>query len=105
MKCTNCGSNNSIKDSGRGDTVCGDCGKVLEESEVVCDVAFENTKVVGSFVTDQIGGFSFTKNRHGNLMLESSEIRRSKAYSEIQKLASNLCKNIFLILSDKSLYG
>jgi transcription factor IIIB 90 kDa subunit len=53
MKCPNCGSNNSIKDASRGDTICGDCGNVLEENEVVCDVAFENTKVVGSFVTDQ----------------------------------------------------
>lgn len=92
MKCPNCGSTNSIKDQSRGDTICGDCGQVLEESEVVCDVAFENTKVVGSFVTDQVGGFSFAKNMHGNPMLESSEIRRSKAYHEIQKLASLLSK-------------
>ncbi len=98
MKCHNCGSSNSVKDASRGDTVCADCGAVLEESEVVCDVAFENTKVVGSFVTDQIGGFSFTKNKHGNPMLESSEIRRSKAYNEIQKLASQLSNYIYLIL-------
>ena len=91
MKCPNCSSNNSIKDASRGDTICGDCGNVLEENEVVCDVAFENTKVVGSFVTDQIAEFSFSKNKHGNPMIDSSEIRRSKAYNEIQKLASNLC--------------
>lgn len=94
MKCHKCGSTCSVKDSSRGDTTCGQCGLVLEESEVVCDVAFENTKVVGSFVTDQIGGFSFSKNKHGNPMLESSEIRRSKAYHEIQKLASQMSKNI-----------
>lgn len=98
MKCPNCNSNNNIKDSSRGDTICSDCGHVLEESEVVCDVAFENTKVVGSFVTDQIGGFSFAKNKHGNPMIDSSEIRRSKAYNEIQKLASNLRIFLFFIL-------
>jgi transcription factor IIIB subunit 2 len=37
---------------------------------------------------------SFTKNRHGNPILDSSAIRINKAYKEIQQIASRLCKII-----------
>jgi transcription initiation factor TFIIIB Brf1 subunit/transcription initiation factor TFIIB len=94
MKCNNCGSSNIIKDASRGDTVCGSCGQVLEESEVVFDVAFENTKVVGTFISENMTGFTFTKNKHGTPIIDSSQIRLNKAYREIQKLASALCKLI-----------
>ncbi len=94
MKCRFCGSSNTVKDQARADTVCADCGKVLEESEVICDVAFENTKVVGTFISEHMTGFTFTKNKHGTPIIDSSQIRLSRAYKEIQKIASALCNKI-----------
>ena len=47
-----CGSDNIIYDNARGDSVCINCGNVMEENAVVSDIAFENTKVLGTFVGD-----------------------------------------------------
>lgn len=56
MKCKNCGSLNIESDKTRGDSFCIDCGCVLEENMVVNDVAFEESKVVGTFVNNEIAG-------------------------------------------------
>ena len=56
MHCSNCGSKDIESDNTRGDTVCRNCGKVLEENLVVNEVSFENTKVLGTFISDQMGG-------------------------------------------------
>ena len=107
MKCTNCGSNDVERDPSRGDTICKNCGKVLEENAVVFDVAFENTKVVGTFVSDGgMGGVSFAKNRHGNPMIDSGTIRLNKAYRTIQSIASRLGNYIFYIIKrNKSVFS
>jgi transcription factor IIIB subunit 2 len=56
MRCSHCGSNDVESDHTRGDTVCLRCGKVLEETLVVNEVSFENTKVLGTFISDTMGG-------------------------------------------------
>jgi transcription initiation factor TFIIIB Brf1 subunit/transcription initiation factor TFIIB len=54
MKCKNCSSINIETDKTRGDCFCLDCGYVLEENMVVNDVAFEESKVVGTFVNNNV---------------------------------------------------
>ena len=54
MSCRNCSSTNIETDKTRGDSFCLDCGHVLEENMVVNDVAFEESKVVGTFVNNNI---------------------------------------------------
>lgn len=103
MKCTRCNSTNIIKDATRGDTVCGSCGQVLEESEVVFDVAFEDTKVVGTFVNENYAGGSFGKSK-GSMMLDSSVIRLNKAYKLISHIASRLQINSYLVDMAKRIY-
>jgi transcription factor IIIB subunit 2 len=56
MKCTQCGSQDIESDQTRGDTVCRSCGKVLEDVMVVNEVSFDNTKVLGTFISDNMGG-------------------------------------------------
>jgi transcription initiation factor TFIIIB Brf1 subunit/transcription initiation factor TFIIB len=56
MQCNNCGSKDIESDQTRGDIVCRNCGKVLEEGLVVNEVSFENTKVMGTFISDNMGG-------------------------------------------------
>jgi transcription initiation factor TFIIIB Brf1 subunit/transcription initiation factor TFIIB len=93
MKCTRCGSTNNEKNHTRGETICMDCGQVLEEGEVVFDVAFENTKVVGTFVGEG-GAGSYIRNRRGHAIIDSSHIRLTRAYRVISSTASKLCKHL-----------
>jgi len=54
--CRNCGGSLVEKDSARGDTVCTNCGTVLEENAIVAEVEFQETgagghSVVGQFIS------------------------------------------------------
>ncbi len=92
MKCSNCGSNKIEIDYTKGNSYCTDCGLVTEEDHVVSDVAFDNTKVVGTFVTDHQAGNSYLRNKHGNYICDSRQHRINKANQEIQLIADKLSK-------------
>lgn len=61
-KCKNCGSSELEVDPGRGDTICTNCGTVLEDSVIVSDIQFEEnahggSSILGQFVpSDSKGG-------------------------------------------------
>jgi transcription factor IIIB subunit 2 len=61
-KCKNCGSSELEVDPARGDTVCTNCGTVLEDSVIVSEMQFEEnahggTSALGQFVaSDSKGG-------------------------------------------------
>ena len=62
MRCNKCLSTSIHYDSTRGDSVCTNCGIVLEENAVVSDITFDNTKVVGMFIGENHHGIIlFTK--------------------------------------------
>lgn len=92
MKCNNCGSRSIEIDYTKGNSFCIDCGYVAEEDHVVAEVTFDNTKVVGTFISDNQSGPSFLKNRHGNYICDSRQYRLNKAYQEIQSIAEKLSK-------------
>jgi transcription initiation factor TFIIIB Brf1 subunit/transcription initiation factor TFIIB len=56
MQCPHCNSKDIESDQTRGDVICRNCGNVLEETLVVNEVAFENTKVLGTFISDGMAG-------------------------------------------------
>ena len=58
MRCNICKSTNIHYDSARGDSVCTNCGVVLEENAVVADIEFGNTKALGVFIGE---------NHHSNI--------------------------------------
>ena len=56
--CSTCGSSDIDFDPSRGDTVCTNCGSVLEESAIVNEVGFQETSaggtsVIGQFVSSE----------------------------------------------------
>ena len=60
-KCKNCGSTNIETDPARGDSVCTDCGCVLEDQIIVSDTTFEegpsgNMMMIGQFVSNESSG-------------------------------------------------
>jgi transcription factor IIIB subunit 2 len=60
-KCRNCGSTNIDTDPTRGDTICVECGFVLEDSIIVSQTAFEESPsgkvtVLGHFVSNNSTG-------------------------------------------------
>lgn len=93
MKCANCGLSCIEADFTKGSSHCINCGFVAEEDNMVADVSFENTKVMGTFVTDYQTGPSFLKNRHGNYICDSRQYRITKAYQEIHSIAEKLSKS------------
>jgi transcription initiation factor TFIIIB Brf1 subunit/transcription initiation factor TFIIB len=88
MKCQ-CGSNAS-KDVTSGNIVCTRCGIVFEEAELVSDLQYVNTIVQGNFISEGSSGMPFTRTKHGTPIIDSSQIRLSKAYKEIKRIASSL---------------
>lgn len=61
-KCKNCGSSELEVDPARGDTICTNCGTVLEDSVIVSEMQFEENahggiSALGQFVaSDSKGG-------------------------------------------------
>ena len=51
--CSTCGSSDIDFDPSRGDTVCTNCGSVLEESVIVSEVTFQDNSAGGSSVIGQ----------------------------------------------------
>lgn len=56
--CSTCGSSDIDFDPSRGDTVCTNCGSVLEEGAIVSEVGFQETSaggtsVIGQFVSNE----------------------------------------------------
>ncbi|XP_054263826.1 transcription factor IIIB 90 kDa subunit [Macrosteles quadrilineatus] len=98
-KCKNCGSSDLEVDPARGDTVCTNCGTVLEDSVIVSEMQFEEnahggTSALGQFVaSDSKGGCrGFGNNFHTTLNRESREITLQNAKRGI----SNLCQQLRL---------
>ena len=90
MKCSNCHRNTLEVDGSRGNTVCRSCGFVNDETNIVADISFDNTKAIGTFVSEAQGGQTFLKNRHGNYIGDSRQSRINKAYQEIVSIGEKL---------------
>lgn len=59
--CKSCGSSELEVDPSRGDTVCTNCGTVLEDSAIVSEVQFEEnshgiSSAIGQFVSSESSG-------------------------------------------------
>merc|ERR1740138_1276418 len=79
MACPACGSMDLVLNPSRGDTVCGNCGEVLEESNMVVDVSFGEGE----------GGAKYLQGRTFQITT-SQERTTSKGIAEISKIASSL---------------
>uniref|UniRef100_A0A1B6D7A5 TFIIB-type domain-containing protein n=1 Tax=Clastoptera arizonana TaxID=38151 RepID=A0A1B6D7A5_9HEMI len=98
-KCKNCGSTDLEVDPARGDTICTNCGTVLEDNVIVSEMQFEENahggmSALGQFVaSDSKGGCrGFGSNFHAGLNKESREITLQNAKRGI----SNLCQQLRL---------
>lgn len=98
-QCQNCGSTDIDTDPSRGDSVCTQCGSVLEDSGIVTEVQFAQdsrgvTRAVGQLVSSEDGmprGLNLG-HRYG-LGRESRAITLQNARQNIQTLASKLNLN------------
>lgn len=97
--CKSCGSSELEVDPSRGDTVCTNCGTVLEDSVIVSEVQFEEnahgiSSAIGQFVSSESSGGcrGFGNNFHASGVRESREITLQKA----KRAVSNLCQNLRL---------
>ena len=95
MKCIYCNQYKVEVDHVRGNTICTGCGLVNDETNIVADISFDNTKVMGTFVSDAQIGQSFLKNRHGNYIGDSRHSRITKANQEIVSIGEKLSKFYF----------
>jgi transcription factor IIIB subunit 2 len=64
--CSTCGGSDIDFDPSRGDTVCTNCGSVLEESAIVSEVGFQETSAGGSSV---IGQFVSSEGEYKNITM------------------------------------
>lgn len=95
MTCKNCKSDNVEKDNALGVYVCSNCGVISDELDVVNELGFENQAVQGTFVHNNMVGFSFAKNKNTlSLMIDSTQLRLNKVYKIIQQVAGRLGKSI-----------
>ncbi|KAK9508679.1 hypothetical protein O3M35_006178 [Rhynocoris fuscipes] len=97
--CKSCGSSELEVDPSRGDTVCTNCGTVLEDCVIVSEVQFEEnahgiSSAIGQFVSSESSGGcrGFGSNFHASGVRESREITLQKA----KRAVSNLCQNLRL---------
>lgn len=101
--CRNCGSFDLEIDPCRGDTVCTNCGIVLEDSVIVSEVQFEEnahggSSAIGQFVSSDSKGGSMTVIGSFNygLQKESKEITIQKAKNELSRMCQQLrCVLVF----------
>ena len=63
--CHHCGSSEFETDQARGDTVCMECGIVIEDNVIMNEIQFEGTHVVGQRITDE---YSIRNRSVGGLM-------------------------------------
>jgi transcription factor IIIB subunit 2 len=104
MRCSSCGSTNIETDYTKGNSYCTTCGVIADEDHVISDVAFDNTKVIGTFVSDHRNGTSYLRNKHGSYICDSRQHRINKAYQEIQTIADKLTINTHIIEQAKRCY-
>ncbi|CAK0840454.1 unnamed protein product [Prorocentrum cordatum] len=79
MSCSACGSTDLVLNPSRGDTVCGTCGEVLEERNMVVDVSFGEGE----------GGAKYLQGRTFQITTSQERVT-SKGIAEICKIASSL---------------
>ncbi|KAI5741407.1 hypothetical protein M8J76_013276 [Diaphorina citri] len=110
-KCKNCGSSDLDVDPARGDTVCTNCGTVLEDSVIVSEMQFEEnahggTSALGHFVSsDSKGGCQgFGGALRGGLNRESREITLDNCKRNISSLCNQLRLNQHCLETSFNLY-
>ncbi|KAL1460549.1 hypothetical protein WDU94_012526 [Cyamophila willieti] len=110
-KCKNCGSSDLDVDPARGDTVCTNCGTVLEDSVIVSEMQFEEnahggTSALGHFVSsDSKGGCQgFGGALRGGLSRESREITLDNCKRSISSLCNQLRLNHHCLETSFNLY-
>ncbi|XP_014282486.3 transcription factor IIIB 90 kDa subunit [Halyomorpha halys] len=99
-KCKSCGSSDLEVDPSRGDTVCTNCGTVIEDSVIVSEVQFEEnahgvSSAIGQFVSsDSSGGCrGFGNNFQSGGVRESRELTLQNAKRSISSLCQQLRLN------------
>uniref|UniRef100_F7B635 Transcription factor IIIB 90 kDa subunit n=1 Tax=Ciona intestinalis TaxID=7719 RepID=F7B635_CIOIN len=96
--CPNCKSSEFDVDPARGDTVCMNCGSVLEENRIVSEISIQenadgSSSVVGQFVTTEgsynphLSGFQY------GIGKESRQITLDKGKNQIRDMAAQLNLN------------
>ncbi|XP_026675686.1 transcription factor IIIB 90 kDa subunit, partial [Diaphorina citri] len=107
----NCGSSDLDVDPARGDTVCTNCGTVLEDSVIVSEMQFEEnahggTSALGHFVSsDSKGGCQgFGGALRGGLNRESREITLDNCKRNISSLCNQLRLNQHCLETSFNLY-
>ena len=103
MKCKECNSTFIETDYNKGSTYCLNCNVVCDEINIVSDVCFDNTKVIGTFVSDNQHSSSL-KNKHGNYICDSRQSRINKANQEIICIAEKLSINSHIVDMAKKCY-
>lgn len=107
LSCKQCGSTELDTDHSRGDTVCTQCGYVLEESFIVSEVCFEEdghggASAIGQFVSSESkggGGIGLhssgggANGNYGMITKESREITLRAAKKKITEVAQQLRLN------------
>ncbi|VDP01956.1 unnamed protein product [Soboliphyme baturini] len=96
--CKHCSSSDLDKDPARGDTVCKNCGTVLEENAIVSEVEFQESRgggqsMVGQFVSADSYTISSVGGNHTIYNRSSRELTIQKARKGIQRIASQLHVN------------
>lgn len=86
MKCPKCGSTDLEIQKEHNQLTCAQCGRVIEESDIVSELSFTSNSVAGQFVSSSGRAIrtarGFTRDSH--------ELTLARAQREIQKHASNM---------------
>lgn len=98
--CSNCGGTDIEHDHARGDSVCTNCGSVLEDNIIVSEVSFQEqssgaSSVVGQFVSSEGGSFRSGSSLpgsslHHGLGKDSREVTLQQARRRLNVLGSML---------------
>ena len=109
MQCKKCV--NVHKDPITGNMQCRDCGAVIQESQIVDDLEFdENQNVVGTFVGNNKFAFYARGNNALNQMVDSSQRNLTETYKLMDKYSNILiisddvrdkAKNLYFTASNK----
>eukprot|EP00927_Polykrikos_kofoidii_P065822 TRINITY_DN6153_c0_g1_i2.p1 TRINITY_DN6153_c0_g1~~TRINITY_DN6153_c0_g1_i2.p1 ORF type:complete len:612 (+),score=87.54 TRINITY_DN6153_c0_g1_i2:83-1918(+) len=89
QRCAFCGATELISDKARGDVVCGQCGELLKEGELIADVTFGSS---GSGAAT-LAGQNVSWSGHGNATGCLSEDSISRGLTKIGWLADQLNLN------------
>ena len=83
-----CGSSSFVTDDISGDSICTKCGRVNQSKNIVSNLSFDNSNVMGQF-GKKSGEYSRIKSLWG-ISRDADEIRLSKAFKLVGHLSSVL---------------